>query len=248
MQVTAIIPARYASTRFPAKPLVKIGGVAMIQRVYERVQACSKIDDVIIATDDDRIFDFARSFGAKVMMTDTNHLSGTDRVAEVAAQLPDTDIVLNVQGDEPFIAQRQLEQLVDLFAKQEVQIATLARPIAAVEDLSNPNVVKLVKASDGRALYFSRSPIPYIRDLAMDQWLTKGLHFQHIGLYAYRKEVLLELAKLQAAVLEQAESLEQLRWLAADYVIYTDVSTEPSIGIDTPEDLIAAEAWLQNQV
>ena len=241
MKVTAIIPARYASTRFPGKPLAKIAGKAMIQHVYERVQACPKINETIVATDDERIFSFVQSFGGRVVMTADTHKSGTDRIAEVARELSDADIIINVQGDEPFTSTQQLQQLIALFKNKDVQIATLARPIDSLADIHNPNVVKLIFNANHQVQYFSRSAIPFLRDVAVENWLDKKEHYQHLGLYAYRKEVLLAISQLPPSKLEQLESLEQLRWLASGYTVHLAITKEKSIGVDTPEDLKKAE-------
>lgn len=246
MKFTAIIPARYASTRFPGKPLALIGGKPMIQRVYEQASACQLLADVVVATDDERIRQAVENFGGKVIMTRSDHISGTDRIAEVAMNLTDTDVVVNIQGDEPFVRVEQLEQLCSFFTQPEVAIATLAHPIAETAMITDPNVVKAVFTPTGRALYFSRAPIPFLRGVDHQDWGNKGAHFQHLGLYAYRREVLLELTKLPPAPLEQAESLEQLRWLAADYPIYIGVTAHKSLGIDTPEDLVKAEVYWAN--
>ncbi len=245
MKVTAIIPARYASTRFPGKPLAKIAGKAMIQHVYERVQTCPSITETIVATDDQRIFSFVQSFGGRVIMTADTHKSGTDRIAEVAHELSDTDIIVNVQGDEPFISTQQLQQLIALFKNKEVQIATLARPIDSLEDIHNPNVVKVIFNANHQAQYFSRSAIPFLRDVAAENWLDKKEHYQHLGLYAYRKEVLLAISQLPPSKLERLESLEQLRWLESGYTVYLAITKEKAIGVDTPEDLKKAEKAIQ---
>ena len=243
MKFIAIIPARYASTRFPGKPLALIGGKPMIQRVYEQASSCQQLAQVVVATDDERIRRTVEDFGGQVMMTRSDHISGTDRIAEVAENLPDADVILNIQGDEPFVHVAQLDQLCSFFAERQVAIATLAHPITETETINDPNVVKAVFTPQGRALYFSRAPIPYLRGLAPEDWGRKGLHFQHLGLYAYRREVLLALTKLPPAPLEEAESLEQLRWLTADYPIYVGVTPYKSLGIDTPDDLVKAEVF-----
>lgn len=247
MKFTAIIPARYASTRFPGKPLERIGGRPMIQHVYEKAMACQQLSQVIVATDDQRILDCVHSFGGQAQLTSAEHPSGTDRVAEVAQGLSDTEVVINIQGDEPFVRVEQLEQLCSFFSRPEVDIATLAHPIAEEEFIHDPNVVKAVFSASGKALYFSRSAIPFLRGRAVGEWQSFQQHYQHLGLYAYRKEVLLELTQLQTSSLEQAESLEQLRWLQADYAIYLAVTPHKSLGIDTPEDLARAEQWWQQQ-
>jgi 3-deoxy-manno-octulosonate cytidylyltransferase (CMP-KDO synthetase) len=233
----AIIPARYNSTRFPGKPLADMAGKTMIQRVYERVAATAVINKVVVATDDQRILDHVLGFGGEAMMTREEHPSGTDRVAEVAAQFPDAMIIVNVQGDEPFIDPQQIAAVVAPFADKEVAIATLARPITEERALLSPNVVKVVRSNSGRALYFSRHAIPYLRDVPVGKWIDQKKHLQHLGLYAYRSEVLPKLTALPKGELEGDESLEQLRWLAAGYSIHVGLTDLPAIGIDTPDDL-----------
>jgi len=220
----AIIPARYASTRFPGKPLADMDGKSMIQRVYERVTTADAIDEVVVATDDERILNHVLAFGGKAMMTRADHPSGTDRVAEVAAHFPAAQIIVNVQGDEPFIDPRQIAAVVAPFAEAEVAIATLAHPITNERALLSPNVVKVVRNDRGRALYFSRHAIPFLRDVPIGQWIDQGKHLQHLGLYAYRTNVLLELTALPKGALEGDESLEQLRWLAAGYAIHVGIT------------------------
>lgn len=241
MKISAIIPARYASTRFPGKPLALLGGQPMIQRVYEQVVQCTRFEQVVVATDDDRIAAAVRAFGGQLCLTRPDHPSGTDRIAEAAEQLLGADIIVNVQGDEPFVQPAQLEQLCDFFTDPAVDIATLAHPLTALNDILDPNVVKVVRAANGRALYFSRSPIPYLRAQATDDWPAAGQHYQHLGLYAYRRPVLQALTQLPPSPLELAESLEQLRWLEAGYSIYVGTTLHKSIGIDTPADLSRAQ-------
>jgi 3-deoxy-manno-octulosonate cytidylyltransferase (CMP-KDO synthetase) len=233
----AIIPARYASTRFPGKPLADMAGKTMIQRVYERVATAKVIDDVIVATDDQRILDHVLGFGGKAIMTRQDHPSGTDRIAEVAAAFPQAKIIVNVQGDEPFIDPEQIAAVVAPFTDSTTDIATLARPITEERSLLSPNVVKVVRDQNGRALYFSRHAIPFLRDIPVGQWVLKGKHLQHLGLYAYRSAILPKLTSLPKGELEALESLEQLRWLAAGYSIYVGLTDLPAIGIDTPGDL-----------
>ncbi|MEL6143650.1 MAG: 3-deoxy-manno-octulosonate cytidylyltransferase [Bacteroidota bacterium] len=245
MRTVAIIPARYASTRFPGKPLADLGGKSIIQRVYEAVAAAEMINQVIVATDDDQIFDHVQTFGGEVTMTSPNHPSGTDRIAAVARKLSDADVIVNVQGDEPFVTVQQLAALLNNFVHPHVSIATLARRIDKSEDLLSPNVVKVVKDARGKAIYFSRHAIPFLRDLPLGQWLTEGAHYQHLGLYAYRKNTLLELTGLPNSTLEQQEKLEQLRWLSAGYNIYVAETKQTSIGIDTPADLERARNYLE---
>lgn len=239
LRFVAIIPARYASTRFPGKPLVDIGGKTMIQRVYDQVSKV--LDDVYVATDDKRIFDKVRSFGGKVIMTSDAHRSGTDRCYEAFTKLDDWfDVVINVQGDEPFIQPEQIEALKNCFADEETQIATLVKKITerdGVEVLFNPNSPKVVIDKQNNALYFSRSPIPYKRGSDEKNWIAEHDYYKHVGVYAYRSEVLSQIVQMPPSKLELVESLEQLRWLENGLKIkagFTDVET---VGIDTPEDL-----------
>ncbi len=241
-KVFGIIPARYASTRFPGKPLVEINGKSMIQRVYEQASSCSKLDAVLVATDELLIFEHVQSFGGRVVMTSPNHISGTSRVCEVVQMLPEidfqNDIIVNIQGDEPFINPIQIETLVSLFTNPEVQIGTLKSKIVATEDIFNPNIVKVVADTSGKALLFSRSPIPYVRGFESSEWISTTKFYKHIGLYAYKAKVLIKLVELPEAEIEKAESLEQLRWLCNGYSIYTSETDIETIGIDTPEDLL----------
>lgn len=238
MKVIGVIPARYASSRFPGKPLVDIQGKSMIARVYQRCQAAASIDRVIVATDDERIYEHVKSFGGEVQMTSDSHRSGTDRCAEVASSIPDVGWVVNIQGDEPFIDPGQIDQLVQLFAQNEqIDIATLAKKIDTQEALVDPNIVKVVFDKNEQALYFSRSTIPFVRNLAGGQWLRHHDFYKHIGIYAFKKEVLLACADLAPGRLEQIESLEQLRWLEAGYSIQIGLTTLETVGIDTPDDL-----------
>ena len=239
MSVLAVIPARFASTRFPGKPLAVIGGKTMINRVYEQVSKA--LNDVVVATDDKRIFDEVKSFGGRVVMTSAYHQSGTDRCFEALTLMGnDFDIVVNIQGDEPFIQPEQILQLKDCFRDKSVEIATLARKIEVQEGndfLFNPNVVKVTFNQKMNALYFSRSVIPYLRNVNEDDYLTKGLHYTHIGMYAFRTEVLKKIVALPQSVHENSESLEQLRWLDYGYSIRVAETNYKSFGIDTPEDL-----------
>jgi len=233
-----IIPARFASTRFPGKPLVKIGSKTMIELVFEQASKCKSISDVYVATDHEEIQKAVLAFGGKVVMTSENCQSGTDRCAEVVSTREiDEEIVVNIQGDEPFIKPEQIEQLVHLMQSESVQIGTLAKKITDSETIFNPNVVKLVLSKKGKALYFSRNPIPFMRGVENQNWLEHGSFFKHIGIYAYQKSMLLEITKLPQSKLELAESLEQLRWLEAGYDVYVAETNWESIGIDTPEDL-----------
>jgi 3-deoxy-manno-octulosonate cytidylyltransferase (CMP-KDO synthetase) len=236
--VLAVIPARWASTRFPGKALTNIAGKSMIQRVLEQVNQSTKVDRVVVATDDDRIFNHVRDIGGEVMMTSTEHPSGTDRCAEVARQFPEATYILNVQGDEPFIQPQQIDLLADtLIQNPHAAIATLAKKIDRADFLSNPNVVKLVFSEKVGAIYFSRHPIPFVRGVNQENWLGKQDFYKHIGLYGFRREALLEIADLSPTPLEIAESLEQLRWLEHGFRIAVGITEWETIGVDTPEDL-----------
>ncbi len=237
--ILAVIPARYASTRFPGKPLVDIGGKTMIRRVYEQVLLSKMVDRVVVATDDSRIADHVSSFGGEVVLTRADHPSGTDRCAEVAEKFSEAGYVLNVQGDEPFIQPGQIDLLAEtLLNSTGFSIATLAKSIVKEEDLFNPNVVKAVFNEKSGALYFSRHPVPYIRGKEQDQWLESHTFYKHIGLYGFRRDTLLQIAALSPAPLERAESLEQLRWLENGFRIVVGVTEQETFGIDTPDDLL----------
>jgi 3-deoxy-manno-octulosonate cytidylyltransferase (CMP-KDO synthetase) len=259
LKVLGIIPARYSSTRFPGKPLVDIKGKSMIQRVYEQAKKAKSLAHVVVATDDERIFEHVKNFGGEVMMTAAEHQSGTDRCAEVAALLNmdvliashthtrqfafdaqrtlPFDAVVNIQGDEPFIDPMQIEKVIEILRGGIFPIATLAKAIDNQEDILNPNVVKAVFAVNGRALYFSRSQIPNLRNVSQTDWAKQGEIYKHIGLYAYKMQTLQEIARLAPSHLEQLESLEQLRWLENGYSIGVGKTDLETIGIDTPEDL-----------
>ncbi len=237
LSVLAIIPARFASTRFPGKPLVEISDKSMIQRTYEQVCKVGNWADVIIATDDERIKLAAEKFGARVMMTSKDHMTGTDRCAEVLATCNlQVDYVVNIQGDEPFIDPKQIQALISGFSNRP-ELVTLIKRIADLGTLFNPNSPKVIVDAQKQAIYFSRQTLPYLRSVPQDQWLNKGVFYKHIGLYAYRADVLPTLAKLQPSPLELAESLEQLRWIENGYQIQTVETNIETIGIDTPEDL-----------
>lgn len=236
MKILGIIPARFASTRFPGKPLIDLKGKTMIQRVYEGVKRSSKISEIVVATDDQRIYDEVIRFGGKVIMTSSEHPSGTDRCAEVAAAYSDIDVVINIQGDEPLVDYRQLDQLISAFENPETQIATLGNHSISLEDLNNTNRVKIVVNNKNQALYFSRSAIPNTANFSGDP-LSFYPFMRHIGLYAYRSDVLKELTALQPTALEKIESLEQLRWLYYGYsiqIVETEIETP---NIDAPEDI-----------
>ena len=247
MKFIAIIPARYASTRFPAKPLARLGGKPVIQRVYEQVAGV--LDDAVVATDDERIYETVRSFGGKVEMTSTAHRSGTDRCREAYdKQGREYDVVVNVQGDEPFIRREQLEALKHCFDNPTTDIATLVKPFTEADGLAaleNPNSPKVVLDVQSQAVYFSRSVIPYLRNVPREEWLAKHTFYKHIGIYAFRSEVLRKVTALPQSPLEIAESLEQLRWLENGYKIGVGITDAETVGIDTPEDLARAEEFLR---
>ena len=238
LSIVAIIPARYASTRFPGKPLVHINGKTMIQCVYDQVKKTPEIDEVIIATDDDRIEEEVIRFGGKVIRTSPDHPSGTDRCFEAYQNLNRTfDFIINVQGDEPFIQPDQIRSLASILTKN-VQLATLIKKIEDDETLFNPNTPKILINSKGEAIYFSRQTIPYLRQYPdKKDWLQHHTFYKHIGMYAYRPDILKKITALKPSSLELAESLEQLRWLENGYAIQTAITTIETIGIDTPEDL-----------
>ncbi len=246
MKSLAIIPARYASTRFPAKPLATLGGKLIIQRVYEQVKRA--VEDVVVATDDDRIIAAVEAFGGRAVMTSTEHRSGTDRCYEALQKVGgDYDIVINVQGDEPFIQPEQIHSLVSCFEDEATDIATLVKPFTAedgIEALENPNSPKVVISRDMKAIYFSRSVIPYIREVERAEWLTKHTFYKHIGMYAFRAKTLGEVTALAQSSLELSEKLEQLRWLESGYRIGVGITDIETIGIDTPDDLRRAEEFL----
>lgn len=237
MKTIGIIPARYASTRFPGKPLVQINGKSMIQRVYEQASKSKSLDLVVVATDDQRIADEVLRFGGQFSFTDPKHLSGTDRCAEVITNIQGFNSVINIQGDEPFIDPSQIDLLASCFKDSNVQLATLIKEIHSNDELFNVNLPKVVVNNLQEAIYFSRQTIPFIRNAEKDNWLQTHQFYKHIGIYGYTKEVLLEITKLPVSLLEQAESLEQLRWIENGYRIQTRVTDIETIAIDTPQDL-----------
>lgn len=256
MKYVAIIPARYASTRFPGKPLALLAGKPVIEHVYKHV-ACA-IDEVLVATDDTRIFDTVNQFGGQAVMTRSDHRCGTDRCLEAMDKWlathtdvnEDELVIVNIQGDEPFVHPEQVRDLCACFDAPDTDIATLARPYTDSDswnDLLNPNTPKLVMDSRMRAILFSRSIIPYLRNVPQDQWLKQHTYYRHVGMYAYRASVLRRIAVLQPTPLEIAESLEQLRWLENGYTIRVAVTPHATIGIDTQEDLQKAELFIANR-
>ena len=252
MKFIAVIPARYASTRFPGKPLAVLGGKTVIQRVYE--QTVSVLPEAYVATDDERIFKCVEDFGGRAVMTRTDHKSGTDRIEEAVEKIEeqgarsekkDDLVVINIQGDEPFIQPSQIETLMHLFDDPETQIGTLGKRFDTIEAVRNPNSPKIVTDRRGFALYFSRSVIPFIRGVEADEWMPHYPFLKHLGVYAYRREVLAEVTRLPQSALEKAESLEQLRWLENGYRIRVGLTDVETVGIDTPEDLARAGAFLK---
>jgi 3-deoxy-manno-octulosonate cytidylyltransferase (CMP-KDO synthetase) len=239
MKFLGVIPARFASTRFPGKPLADLLGKPLVVRVYERV--AGSVDELVVATDDQRIFDVVRAHGGKAVMTSSDHRSGTDRCFEAYRNQGITfDVVINIQGDEPFIQLSQIELLKDCFRDEDAQIATLVKPFpagTAFEELLNPNTPKVVLNARRQAIYFSRSVIPYIRGKKPEEWMESHVFYKHIGIYAYRAEVLEAITALPQSPLEIAESLEQLRWIENGYRIKVGITEEETIGVDTPEDL-----------
>ena len=245
MKFIAIIPARYASTRFPAKPLAMLGGKPVIQRVYEQVKEC--FDDLYVATDDERIKDAVQAFGGNVVMTSPDCNNGTERCLDAYKRLSlDCDVIVNIQGDEPFIQRKQVEALIACFDSPETDIATLVKPFEpadGLERLECPNSPKVVLNEAGYALYFSRSVVPYLRGVEKSEWLDRHVFYKHLGIYAYRANLLETLTTLPQSPMEKAESLEQLRWLENGYRIKVGVTDIETIGIDTPEDLERAKAF-----
>ncbi|MBP3354625.1 MAG: 3-deoxy-manno-octulosonate cytidylyltransferase [Bacteroidales bacterium] len=249
MKFIAIIPARYASTRFPGKPLADMNGKPMIQRVYEQVKKC--VNRVFVATDDERIFNAVKAFGGDVVMTSESHKSGTDRCAEAYNNIGSgEDVIINIQGDEPFIKPEQIEAVMACFDDISTQIATLVKPFSeedGIDALMNPNSPKVVLGVNNEALYFSRSIVPYVRGCDVQEWLKTNTFYKHIGMYAYRADALAEITKLPQSSLEKAESLEQLRWLQNGYKIKVGITSQETIGIDTPADMQKALEFMAKQ-
>ena len=244
MKFIGIIPARYASTRFPGKPLAILGNRPVIQHVYEK--AVQALGEAYVATDDERIFNAVKSFGGEAVMTRADHKSGTDRIEEACEKIEtNADVIINIQGDEPFVATSQIETLKSLFDHPQTQIGTLGKRFETIEAVMNPNSPKIVTDRQGFALYFSRSVIPYVRGKEQSEWLAHFPYLKHLGIYAYRREILREVTQLPQSPLEIAESLEQLRWLENGYRIRVGITDVETVGIDTPEDLQRAEAFLK---
>jgi 3-deoxy-manno-octulosonate cytidylyltransferase (CMP-KDO synthetase) len=237
MKILGVIPARYASTRFPGKPLADIGGKSMIERVYRQVMKSTLLSRVLVATDHPAIFNHVKNFGGKVFMTSESHPSGTDRCFEtLSSQDEKFDYVINIQGDEPFIAPEQIDLLAQLL-DGKTELATLIKKIEREDELFNTNVVKVVKNDFDEAIYFSRSPIPHVRNTPQQEWLSVHSFFKHIGMYGYRHDILAKITKLEISTLEITESLEQLRWIENGYTIKVAETNQETMGIDTPEDL-----------
>jgi 3-deoxy-manno-octulosonate cytidylyltransferase (CMP-KDO synthetase) len=235
MKIVCIIPARYGSTRFPGKPLALIDGKPMIQHVAEQAHRAASPDKVVVATDDERISRVVKDCGYEAVITDTHHRSGTERCAQALDMLDeDFDLVINIQGDEPFIDPQQIDDLARMFENDKVEIATLMLKTPAEKGLHNPNMVKVVTGTDGKALYFSRAPIPFPRDAADE---ANSFFMKHIGIYAYRSHILKQIVKLPPGILEETEKLEQLRWLENGCSIYVNETFVENISVDTPEDL-----------
>ncbi|GAC1309021.1 MAG: 3-deoxy-manno-octulosonate cytidylyltransferase [Mucilaginibacter sp.] len=237
MNILGIIPARYASTRFPGKPLVDIAGKSMIRRVYEQAKKCAGLSEVIVATDDELIFDHVAEFGGMAAMTSADHQSGTDRCAEIALKYPQYDVIINIQGDEPFIDPEQISKLISCFKSPDTQIATLIKKVQNEQELFNANSPKVLVNRHSEAIYFSRSPLPHIRGQEQQNWLKHFAYFKHIGIYGYRADILQQITKLPVSPLEKAESLEQLRWIENGYKIKVAETELETFAIDTPDDL-----------
>ena len=244
MDIIAIIPARYGSNRLPGKPLVDIGGKPMIQRVYERVRSCTFLQEVIVATDDERILECCNDFGARAEMTSDEHISGTDRIAEVARALH-ADLIVNIQGDEPFIDPRAIQQAVEpLQGDPEIVMGSVKVPISKQKDILDPNVVKVVTDQNDFALYFSRTPIPFCRNKEQQ---PVGSYFKHLGIYVYRKAFLLKFTTLQPTLLEKSEGLEQLRALEYGYRLKVPTTPFDSLHVDTSDDLERVRQWAEQK-
>jgi 3-deoxy-manno-octulosonate cytidylyltransferase (CMP-KDO synthetase) len=238
LSILGIIPARYASTRFPGKPLVDIAGKTMIQRVYQQAKKCTALTQVIVATDDTRIFDHVNGFGGVAVMTSGEHQSGTDRCAEVARKYPGYEVIINIQGDEPYIDPEQITKLIACFNQAGTQIATLIKKVLTEQELHNTNSPKVIVNQHSEAIYFSRSPLPHLRGEEPHQWLQHFTYYKHVGIYGYRANILSQITRLPVSSLEKAESLEQLRWIENGYKIKVAETELETFAVDTPEDLM----------
>lgn len=237
IRILGIIPARFASTRFPGKPLIDINGKSMIRRVYEQASKSAKLDEVVVATDDERILLHVQEFGGRAILTSDTHQSGTDRCAEVADKLPGFHVIINIQGDEPYIDSRQIDLLAACFADKETQLATLVKKIVSTEELTNSNSPKVILNRNSEAIYFSRTAIPYLRGKEHSEWINHHSFYKHIGIYGYRADTLRKITLLPVSLLEKAESLEQLRWIENGFRIKVAVTDIETRAIDTPQDL-----------
>jgi 3-deoxy-manno-octulosonate cytidylyltransferase (CMP-KDO synthetase) len=240
MKIIGIVPARFGSTRFPGKPLADINGKSMIQHVYEQCIQSKRLSRLIVATDDEKILNHVREFGGEAVITSPQHQSGTDRCAEVIekTEMNKWDVVINIQGDEPFIHPEQIDLLCSTFDNKETKIATLVKKITSVDELFNHNNVKVILNKRKEAIYFSRSPVPYNRNFPEQEWLKYSAYYKHIGIYGYRTSMLLEITRLAKTNLEITESLEQLRWIENGYIVNAEITSLESIAIDTPDDLL----------
>ena len=246
MKILGIIPARFASTRFPGKPLINIAGKSMIQRVYEQAKKCDSLAEVIVATDDERIFKHVHDFGGVAIITSPDHQSGTDRCAEVDLQHPQYDVIINIQGDEPYIDPEQITKVTACFNSADVQLSTLIKKITTLDELNNPNSPKVIINKHSEAIYFSRTPLPYLRGHEPAEWLNHFTYFKHIGIYGYRADILQQLTKLAISSLEKAESLEQLRWIENGYRIKVAETELETHAIDVPADLDKLNHYLND--
>lgn len=245
MKSIGIIPSRYASTRLPGKPLIIIKGKSMIRRVYEQVAKSQKLSKLVVATDDERIFNHVKGFGGEVLMTDAAHTNGTSRCNEIISLLEKKgesfDVAVNIQGDEPYINPMQIDNIVALFENNKVQIGTLAKKISSGDELFDPNVVKVVLNNENKALYFSRHAIPMLRGIDNVNWLENFVFFKHIGIYGYKTSILKAIVSMPEGKLEQAEKLEQLRWIENGIPVSVDITDYESVAIDTADDLLKLE-------
>lgn len=248
MNILGIIPARYGSTRFEGKPLALINGKMMIQRVYEQSKKAAMLTDVVVATDDRRIFDAVTGFGGRAVMTSPDHKSGTDRCREVIGKIgADYEAVINIQGDEPYINPQQINQIAELISDSDTQIASLCKPIRDIDELLSHNAVKVVMDKNGKALYFSRYTIPFQRNESdTGKWMQLSTYYRHVGIYAYKTSVLKEISELPQSVLEKSESLEQLRWLENGYSVRMGVTEFESFSVDVPDDIRKIESVFKN--
>lgn len=245
-KIIGVIPSRYASSRFPGKPLADVGGTSLIKRVYEQAQKALSLSKIVVATDDERIFNHVKNFGGEVVMTSLLHRNGTERCAEVISKEDDFYALINIQGDEPFVSPSQIDAVAAAFDDPRAEIATLAKIISDSDHLDNPNVVKVITGMNQNAIYFSRYPVPYLRNHSGDR-IMQHPYLKHIGIYGYRADVLQKICLLKETLLEKAEMLEQLRWIENGFTIKVFMTEEESLAIDHPEDLKKAVDFLQSR-